>query len=671
MTIINFIESHKIGIGERSINPEKKSKLLVTFEFNWAWVIFFAFFIAYGYYGALAPGYSAYKTNFMAALGQMAFLCGIQITLGWVAWKKSGYFKDSISIYLRDLLVYTSLLLIGFVLSYERLQYSLFSDEISYAGSAHGHGIHIVLALAKYFPVLGGVTAQYLTQAASLILLASLAAVIFFSLRWTPKIRIVIFLILLIMGRIVFAIKGGNGSPHPPLHLLPLFVTGSLLGISDISFKLSYFLTYAIFLTLFYKMLLRVFSSSVSYLTVLAIGTIPLLSYLSTVVEHSFWAFICFTLIFVEIITSPKLNFTRLISFASIAVLMRQPSFLVFLPILLLLVIESYQSGAIERWVKTSWAIFLPLLLFLPFLVSSLLYGTPSTDALGQGSMLERVVMAAENGVISDSVSRAIPLWWLIFLPFAFIPLSASSVSRNVGILLFGVMSIVVYYSINPGLWGYAKYQAEYAAPVVIAGLLLLMARIKQLKQAKLILIACTAALLILNVKELIEQPHLKNIEGQNLEKKFNVILEVDEIKHLVAAVPYEYKKSYTFIRQAKLDDSTYSIGATYGILPEVMNSLSVRAVRASYDIYTGQEANRLNSMKAGVRVDMIEADYRIQAVMIGAISGKQELIEDFRQRNWKQVAEFKNMQYGTTVLIMRRPAADSVPSGIIEKVQE
>jgi hypothetical protein len=232
-------------------------------------------------------------------------------------------------------------------------------------------------------------------------------------------------------------------------------------------------------------------------------------------------------------------------------------------------------------------------------------------------------------------------------------------------------MSIVVYYSINPGLWGYAKYQAEYAAPVVIAGLLLLMARIKQLKQAKLILIACTAALLILNVKELIEQPHLKNIEGQNLEKKFNVILEVDEIKHLVAAVPYEYKKSYTFIRQAKLDDSTYSIGATYGILPEVMNSLSVRAVRASYDIYTGQEANRLNSMKAGVRVDMIEADYRIQAVMIGAISGKQELIEDFRQRNWKQVAEFKNMQYGTTVLIMRRPAADSVPSGIIEKVQE
>lgn len=671
MTILNFNESHKIGMGDKSINPDQQRTLLVTIEFNWAWVIFFAFFIAYGYYGALAPGYFAYKTNFIATLGQMALLCGIQITLGWAAWKKSSYFKDSISIYFRDLLVCISFLLISFVLSYERLQYSLFSDEISYAGSAHGHGIYIVVALGKYFSALGAVTAQYLMQAASLILLASLAALIFFSLRWTPKIRIVVFLTLLIIGRVVFAIKGGNGSPHPPLHLLPLFVTSSFLGISDISFKISYFLTYAIFLTLLYKMFLRVFSSGVSYLAVLAIGTIPLLSYLSTVVEHSFWALICFTLVLVEIITSPKLNFPRLICFVSIAVLMRQPTFLVLLPIFLLLAIEIYQLGLMGRWLRSSWVIFLPLLLFLPFLVSSLLYGTPSTDALGKGSMLARVITAAENGVIVDSVSRSIPLWWLIFLPFAFIPLSASTISRNVGLLLFGVMAIMVYYSINPGLWGFAKYQAEYAVPVVIAGLLLLMARMKQLKQAKLILITCAATLLFLNIKYLIGQPHLKKIEGQNLEKKFNAILEADEIKHLLAAVPYEYKKSYTFIRQEKLDDSTYSIGATYGILPEVMNGLSVQAVRASYDIYTGQAANRLNSMKAGVSVDMIEVDYRIQAVMIGAISGKQELIEDFQQRGWKQVAEFKNMQHGTTVLIMRRPATDSVNSEKIEKVEK
>lgn len=665
MTILNFIESYKIGIGEKSTNPDQQRKLLVTIEFNWAWVVFFAFFIAYGYYGAIAPGYAAYKTNWVASLGQTVLLCGIQTAFGLVAWKKSSYFKDSISIYKKDLLVCFSLLLVGFVFSHERLQYSLFSDEISYAGSAHGHSIYIVLALGKYFAALGGVTAQYLIQAVSFLMLASVGALIFFSSRWTPKTRIIIFVILLILGRIVFAIKGGNGSPHPPLHLLPLFLTGSLFGLNDLSFKLSYFLTYAIFLTVLYKMLLRVFFSSVSYITVLAIGTIPLLSYLSTVVEHSFWAFICFTLVLVEIITSPKLNYPRLICLVSIAVLMRQPIFLVLLPIFMLLAIEIYQSGAMGRWAKTSWVIFLPLLLFLPFLVASLLYGTPSTDALGQGSMLERVKLAAESGVILDSVFRSIPLWWLIFLPFAFIPLLASTVSRNVGLLLFSTMAIMVYYSINPSLWGYAKYQAEYAVPFVIVGLLLLMMRLNQLKPPKLILITCATMLLILNLNELRDEPHLKNIEARNFEADFN------SVKHMVATLPYEYKSAYALIRKVNLDDATYSIGATYGVLPEVMNGLSVDAARTSADIYRGQEANRLNSMKAGLRVDMIEADYRIQAVMIGYVTGKQKLIEDFRQRNWKQEAEFKNMQYGTTVLIMRRPAADSVPMGKIEKVEE
>jgi hypothetical protein len=601
----------------------------------------------------------------------MVVLCGIQVTLGWVAWKKSSYFKDSISIYARDLLVLFSFLLIGFTLSYDRLQHSLFSDEISYAGSAHGHGIFITLALAKYFPALSGVAAQYLIQAAGLLMLTSLGALIFFSSRWTPKTRIVIFLILLVLARIVFAIKGGNGTPHPPLHLLPLFVTGSLLGLSDLSFKISYFLAYAIFLTALYRMLLRLFSSSVSYLSVLAIGTIPLLSYLSTVVEHSFWALICFTLVFVEIITSPKLNFSRLISFASIAVLLRQPSFLVFVPILLFLITEIYQSNAQDRWTKTSWIIFTPLLLFGPFFISSLLYGTPSTDALGQGSIFERVVMAVESGIILDSIFRSIPIWWLIILPLAFIPLSVSSVIQNISLLLFCTMAIIVYYSIHPSLWGYAKYQAEYAAPIVIAGLILLMVRIKQLRQTKFILITCTSVLLILNVIELIDKPHLKKLEGQNLEKKFNVFLEANEIKHLLAAVPYEYKKSYIFIRGEGLDGSTYSIGATYGILPEVMNGFSLRAVRASHDIYIGQDVNRLNSTKTGLRVDMIEADHRIEAVMIGAIYGKQKLIEEFQQLNWRQVAEFKNMQYGTTVIVMRRPIVYSTPSKIIEKVQD
>ena len=213
----------------------------------------------------------------------------------------------------------------------------------------------------------------------------------------------------------------------------------------------------------------RFYQASSSELYGLVQETIPLLSYLSTVVEHSFWAFIFFSLVFVEMITSPRLNFPRLISLVSIATLMRQPSFLALLPIILMFALQTCRTKVMWRWIKESAVIFLPLLLFLPVLSSSLLHGTPSTNPLGHGAMLEKVKLAVESGIVWDSVIAAFPIWWLPFIPFAFLPLSAELKKLNAGLLLFGVMAVCMYYSINPDLWGFAKYQAEYAAPVLIS----------------------------------------------------------------------------------------------------------------------------------------------------------------------------------------------------------
>lgn len=655
MTIAYPIEFRKNGIKERLADLCRGLRWQISIDFNWGWVSFFAFFLAYGYYGALSPAYAAYKTDPTASLGLLILLGGIQVAFGYVAWRRSDSFKDRISISAQDFLICISFALICLALSHERLQYSLYSDEISYAGSAHGHSIYMALALAKYLPGLGAVTAQYLVQAISLTLLVSLMALIYLSSRWTPKTKITVFLILLLLGRMVFAAKGGNGSPHPPLHLLPLFITGSLLGISDVSFKLSYFLAYAIFLTLLYRMLLRVLPRSISYFTVLAIGTMPLLSYLSTVVEHSFWAFICFTLVFVEIITSPRLNYPRLISFVSIAALMRQPSFLALCPVILMLVTKTYRANALRQWIRESILILLPLLMFLPVLLSSLLHGTPSTDALGHGEMMVRVKTAVENGIVLSSISNAIPVWWLPFMIFAFLPLPGKTKSLSVGLFLFAVLAVGVYYAINPSLWGYAKYQAEYAAPIAIAGLLILMMFVGKRDRGRRLLLTCAMVLLILNIKTLTDPPYMKHIAGHNLEAEFHMVLETDALKPLLAAVPYEYKKAYALLRSYELDGVTYSIGATYGVLPEIMNGYSVGAVQASYDIYKGQEANRLGAIESGVNVDMIEKNDRIKAVMIGAISGKQKLIEIFIKKGWVEIAEFKNMQYGTTIVIMKK----------------
>lgn len=661
MTIGNPIESHVVGTKTRLEDLRQRFESHITIKFNWAWILFFAFFLAYGYYGAVSPALASYKSDLLPSLGQLIIFVGIQFMFGYVAWKKSDRYRDAISIGVEEVFVFISFVLVFLVISHERLQYSLFSDEISYSGSAHGHSIYITLALANYLPVFGTATAQYMVQAISLTFLFTLVTLFIISARWTPQIRITVFLILLLLARMVFAVKGGNGSPHPPLHLLPLFITGSVFGINDVSFKLSYFIAYAGVLTLLYKMMRRVMTRSISYFSVLAFGTIPLLSYMSTVVEHSFWAFICFTLVFAEISTSPKLNYQRLISIISIAALMRQPTFLALIPIAILFIMETYRTGEIKRGIKESGMNFLPLLLFLPVLLSGLIHGTPSTDALGQGSMMERVKTAVESGVVWTSVANAIPVWWLLVMPFAFLPLSKKTINLNFGLFIFCVASIGVYYAINPHLWGYAKYQAEYAAPVAMAGLLFMVIRANQWMSARLVVLTFAIALLALNIRYLTNTPHLKEIEGHDLETQFDSVLEKKELKSLLAAVPYEYKRAYEAIKLAGLDGATYSIGATYGVLPEIMNGYSLGAVRSSYEIYVGQESNRIEAMKSGLSVEGVESDKRVKAVMIGAISGKLKLIDEFRQNGWEVMAEFKNIQYGTSVVIMKAPVAFSM----------
>jgi hypothetical protein len=126
--------------------------------------------------------------------------------------------------------------------------------------------------------------------------------------------------------------------------------------------------------------------------------------------------------------------------------------------------------------------------------------------------------------------------------------------------------------------------------------------------------------------------------------------------EHFLAAVPYRYHDAYNSIKKENLTENSYSIGATYGILPEIMHGYSVKAVRAVHDIYIKQEPNKLNAPNDGWSVDLIESDGRIKVVLIGAVSGKSDLIDQFRARGWSVMSEHSNLQYGTSVVVMRRP---------------
>lgn len=174
-------------------------------------------------------------------------------------------------------------------------------------------------------------------------------------------------------------------------------------------------------------------------------------------------------------------------------------------------------------------------------------------------------------------------------------------------------------------------------------------------------MLACFLLLLILNIRDLVDAPYLKKIARYDLEAEFDVVLAAPALEPLLAAVPYEYKKAYVLITEAGLDGSAYSIGATYGVLSEIMNDYSANAVLSSYEIYTKQEANRVAAMQSEVSVDMIDSDSHIKAVIIGSIMNKQKIIESLNHKWWGVIAKFKNIRYGTIDVIMRRPLAESI----------
>jgi len=627
-----------------------------VFEINWAWATFYAFFLAYGYYGAIAPGLNQYKQEFIASAIQLLMLAGVQVTLGWVAWKYPHSFKDKVKVTSRDLFVYVSLALLLLILTYDRLKFSLFSDEISYAGSAHGHAIYLASAAARHFDWFDDYEFSNLVQATSFLLFAATASLLYVSVYWTPKKRIVVFFILLALGRFIFAIKGGNGSPHPPIQLVPPFVFGSVIGINDISFKLSYFLVYVGFLTLLCRMLVRMYPLTIAYVATLTIGSLPLLLNTSSVVEHSFWSLICFALVFAEIITSTKKRYFRLVGFISIMTMMRQPSFLALLPVFILYFVEAIKEGSIKKKVGDCLKLISLQLLFIPFLATSLIKGTPSTNAWDQGSNTERVVQAIENDVICDSISSAFPFWWLVFIPLSFIPIQRKYWDINIAMIAFFFAAIYVYYSIHPGLWGLAKYQVEYAAPLVIAGFILISKVVVRNNVDKKILLILLFSLLILNVLQLSEQRYVTNVQSSFSRKEQTKSGdEFDILKMGMTGIPYDYKNAYAYIEQKGLSENTYSIGATYGILPEIMNGYTTKAVKASQDIYTGQHSNRLKAGSSEIDVDQIASDSRIKAVILGSVERKQELIALLNVRGWQKVASFANPQYGTSVVIMTR----------------
>ena len=315
---------------------------MITIKFNWANVLFYLFFLSYGYFAAMTSSIDEVIARPYIFIFKNLILIITLCTFGFCARKFKQYYEDTLEIKYSDFL---GLLVIAFILLIieSDLTQSLISDEIAYSYVSLSYSEYIAQYLIKYTAAFDDLNYSNFVQVISLFIILCFGALFFFSRKLPFKKKIVFFAVALILIRVVISYIHGNSFPHPPLNLIPTLVFGSLFGINDIVLKLSFFSGYLFFIFILNKLLTQSFNNVIALLLTLSIATIPLLFNFAFRIEHSLWGAIAFTLVLLELVISTKINYIRIISFIAIFSMLRMPVFIAIFPILLHYFLYLYQ----------------------------------------------------------------------------------------------------------------------------------------------------------------------------------------------------------------------------------------------------------------------------------------------------------------------------------------
>jgi hypothetical protein len=132
---------------------------------------------------------------------------------------------------------------------------------------------------------------------------------------------------------------------------------------------------------------------------VLAIATIPITLDLSTVIEHSLFAYIFIAALVTHFAINRNINYPTVFAFITIGALFRQSVLLFCAPALLLYINENYRDG-FKKIIINCTKLLAPCILFFPIALNSLVNGTPSTEKMGALLKIDPLMEALHSGFI-------------------------------------------------------------------------------------------------------------------------------------------------------------------------------------------------------------------------------------------------------------------------------
>ena len=631
-----------------------------TLKFNWFEVLFYSFFVTYGYFGLMTK--IGLEKNLPQFLISTLVLVLVQILFGYLSGLKLAFAIEEWSFEKKDFYTFAGLFVFLIVVTLPQLKWALFDDALSYAGAAHLHSVQGLLGFGGQIAALADFPFQYLAQIVSLILLIGLVGMIWFTHRLSKVLQTLIVVGLLVVSRVFIYYMGGNGSPHPSFELVMPFVFGSVFGLNAIAFKLSYLASSAVVLYVVCRKLQTHFSGAVPYLAVLAIGTIPLFLHISTSVEHSLWSGLVFIYVFAELILIEKPAYFRLIAVIAIATMMRQPCFIALIPVVAHYLVLNLRVTSFKTTLKNLSLWSLPVFFFIPFLAKSLIYGTPATQGVAvSGSALIKLKLALKSPIVLIAAANSVHLWWLVLIPFVFFTWRREFKTVSLCFRFFAIAAFVVFYSIHPSLWGHAKYQFEFIVPLSVAGFLILLVSLRSQQPALKNLIA--AVLVVLTGFNI--YAYLNYQRGNRpVDELIGMIGELDKYydggyRGLVTS-PFNYREAFADIKALSLAQNSYVLGGSYGVVQEVLNGYSLSESVSAFQIYKDQQGQILKTLEDNSLIfdeQKANQDERIKAILIGPLplEAKQEAIGKLQLLGWKLFKTYSNAEYGSSLALMLR----------------
>lgn len=621
------------------------SKKAIKINFNWAKLLYFLTFFTYGFYGVISKFNNEHYT----------FTTILLLILFYNFSIKTNFFNDQFEIKILDLFIFVFFFIFLITVNLKYINLSLFGDELAHTLRASRTSIYGLITIIEVFniEIFDEIKFKTLVHLINFLLLIFLIILIFLIKNFNN----IYTLILLIGLTIIFRIFLQDFGMHPPLDHIFSFIFFSIFGISDLTANLSYLFGYCIFqVYLFNQINNHLNDIKLSVLVVISIFTIPLLLSMSTWTESAIWSATFFIIILLETFSNGKINYLRLIAIISIATLFRVSIFITLLPVVIFYISQNFNKNIINTYfLKKNIFIFSPILLFIPFLFNSIFFGTPSftgvNNEITQNShLVQKLSLAIESNIIWITISNSISYLWVIFFIFLFFPIQKKKFT-NLIIIIYLIFSLIVYYSIDQGLWGLAKYASEYALPLFIVGYINFIYFFKNRKVNKNFISTFVILIIFFNLFNFFTYIPKNKKQDLIIDNYRNEIKKYDsQLKLFNYKLVFNLQEAFEYIKKKNLSGNLYLIGTTYGFLPEIINNYTVKEILQTKKIIEQQRNIKVKSYDI---VKKIASNKEIKHLLIADITNLEKKLINLKKNGWKIEKKFINSFFGSTLYLL------------------